>query len=169
MSEGFLFSVFPTETVQANMQTGGVKVSASEVDRLWTSYQKAMDSGLKPYAKGMPDLYLLLNFMVSDTGYAKMTVAAFLNALETAVKVQGWDWKWLDPKSAKEAGQSLSIGESVQGALKATGEGAKSLLAPTLDPVANVVKYASIAAVAAAVIYGLYQFKGKKGKGLLSW
>lgn len=164
MSEGFFLSVFPVETVVANMRLGGVSASSSEVERLWTAYKKAVDSGLTPYSKaggGVVSLPLL-QAMEKDTGYVRGMIAAFLTALEKAVKVDGWDWKWLDPRAAKDAGQSLSIQESIQGALKATGQGASNLLAPALDPVTNVIKYASLAAIGVAVIYGIYQFNGAK-------
>ncbi len=157
--EGFLFSIFPTETVRANMEISAVKASNGEVERLWTAYQKAlMVEGLAPYSKagGGAVAAPLLQSIEKETGYPRLVVAAFLNALERAVKEQGWDWKWLDPRAAKEAGQALSAGESISKALKATGQGAADFLKPTLDPVTNLVKYASVALVAGAVIYGIY-------------
>ena len=79
-----------------------------------------------------------------------------MNALERAVKEQGWDWKWIDPRAAKQAGQSMTAGESVATGMKAVGQNVANLLKPTLDPVTNLVKYAAIAVVGGAVIYGIY-------------
>jgi ABC-type phosphate/phosphonate transport system substrate-binding protein len=170
--EGFLFAIFPVETVRVNMAAGGVKASASEVERLWTAYQKAtMAEGLAPYSKagGGAVAAPLLQSMEKETGYPRMTVAAFLNGLEKAVREQGWDWKWLDPAAAREAGQPLSAGESISKAIKSTGQTAADFLRPTLDPVTNLVKYAAVGLVAGAVIYGLYHgsklWKSKRRKG----
>lgn len=157
--EGFLFAVFPTATVRTNMSQGGVSASAGEVERLWTAYQKALAvPGVAPYSKagGGAVAAPLLKSIEAETGYDRMRIAAFLNALEKAVKEQGWDWKWLDPRAAKEAGLPLTAGQSVSQAIKATGQSAADFLKPTLDPVTNLVKYASIALVAGAVIYGVY-------------
>lgn len=174
--EGFLFSIFPTETVKANMAATGVKASDSEVERLWTAYQKAlMVDGLKPYAKASGGAVAapLIQSMERESGYSRSLIAGFLNALEKAVKEQGWDWKWLDPRAAKEAGQPLSAGESVSKALKATGQGIADFAKPTLDPVTNLVKYAAIALVAGAVIYGVYHgsklFKVAKRRKGRAW
>ena len=156
--EGFLFSIFPSETVRENMRSGSVAASIAEVERLWTAYQKSQDAGLAPYSKagGGSVSAPLLKFMSAETGYPVMTVAAFLNALERAVKEQGWDWKWIDPRAAKQAGQSMTAGESVATGMKAVGQNVANLLKPTLDPVTNLVKYAAIAVVGGAVIYGIY-------------
>lgn len=157
--EGFLFSVFPTETVRANMEASAVKASTGEVERLWTAYQKALIvENLAPYSKagGGAVAAPLLQSMEKETGYGRGAIAAFLNALEKAVKEQGWDWRWLDPRAAKAAGQPLTAGESITKALKATGQGAADFLKPTLDPVTNLVKYAAVGLVAGAVIYGIY-------------
>lgn len=157
--EGFLFSRFPTETVRANMQLGGVKASSGEVERLWLSYQRAtVESGLAPYSKhgGGAVSAPLLAFMSKETGYPKMTVAAFLNGLEKAVK-EGWDWKWIDPRAAAEEGLPMTVGDSISQAVKGAGDTVGAFLKPTLDPVTNLVKYAAIAIVAGAVVYGVYQ------------
>lgn len=158
-SEGFLFHVFPAETVRTNMAVGAVMVSDAEVERLWTAYQKALDAGAAPYAKasGGPIAAPLLKAMGAETGYPRLTVIAFLNGLEKAVKEQGWDWRWLDPRSAKEAGLPLTAGESVKKAVATAGQTAGALVKPTLDPVTNVMKYTAIALVAGAVIYGIYE------------
>lgn len=157
--EGFLFAVFPEETVRQNMEAGGVKASRAEVERLWTAYQKgSIEAGLPPYAKsgGGAIAAAWLRFLETETGYPRMTIAAWLNGLEKAVREQGWDWRWLDPAAAREAGQPLSAGESVSQAVQKTGRAVGDFLKPGLDPVTNLVKYASIALVAGAVIYGVY-------------
>lgn len=157
--EGFLFAIFPTETVRANMAATGVKASDSEVERLWTAYQKALIvDGVHPYSKAAGGVVAapLIQSMEKESGYSRSLIAGFLNGLEKAVKEQGWDWKWLDPRAAREAGQTLSIGEGVSKALKMTGQGLADFARPTLDPVTNLVKYAAIALVAGAVIYGVY-------------
>lgn len=157
--EGFLFAVFPTETVRNNMAIGAVKASAGEVERLWAAYQKAlMVDGLAPYSKagGGAVVAPLLQNMAAETGYSRNLIVAWLNGLEKAVKEQGWDWRWLDPRAAREAGQALTPGESISHALKSTGESVGDFLRPSLDPVTNLVKYAAVAMVAGAVIYGVY-------------
>jgi len=166
------FSVFPSETVRTNMEAAGVVVSASQVDNLWAAYQAAtVDQGLAPYSKagGGKVAAPLLESMEKTTGYNRTILAAFLNALEMAVNVQGWEWKWLDPKRAIAAGQPMTAGASIKQALGAAGDSAKAFLAPTLDPVTNLVKYAAVALVAGAVIYGVYHgskfLKAKRRKG----
>lgn len=167
--EGFLFSIFPTETVRANMSASLVNASSAEVERLWTAYQKAtIEQGLKPYSKegGGAVAAPLFQSMEAETGYNRTVIAAWLNGLEKAVKSQGWDWRWLDPAAATAAGKPLTAMDTVKSALKETGAAAGNFLRPTLDPVTNLVKYASVGLVAAAVIYGLYHgtklFKGRK-------
>jgi len=157
--EGFFFSVFPVETVKTNMKQALVSVSDSEVERLWEAYKKAVIGGLAPYSKagGGAVAGPLLSAMEKDTGYIRATIAAFLNALERAVKEQGWDWKWLDPRAAKEAGQPLTAGESVKAAMSNTGKAVAEFVKPVADPVTNILKYGAIALVAGAIIYGLYQ------------
>lgn len=158
-SEGYLFSVFPADVVQANMQGFGVVVPLTNVDRLWTSYQKALASGLQHYTKagGGKVSAPLLQAMTSDTGYDRMTVAAFLNGLEEAVTSQGWDWKWLDPQAAKAAGLPLTPSDAISSAVKSVGDSAGALVNPVLDPVTNLVKYGAFALVAGLLIYGIYQ------------
>lgn len=170
--EGFLFAVFPAETVRNNMAQAAVKVSTAEVERLWLAYQKAtIEQGLKPYSKegGGAVAAPLIQSMEKETGYNRTLIAGFLNALERAVKSQGWDWKWLDPAAAREAGLPMTAGESISQAVKKTGQAAGDFLKPTLDPVTNLVKYASIALVAGAVVYGIYHgtkiFKARRRKG----
>jgi len=162
--EAFLFSIFPAETVKTNMAQAGIKVSTSEVERIWESYKKAVLGGLAPYSKagGGAVAAPLLSAIEKDTGYLRGVIAPWLNALERAVKEQGWDWKWLDPRGAKEAGQPLSAGESIQVAAAGIGEAAGGLIKPVADPVTNLVKYAAIAAVAGAIIYGLFLMPKKR-------
>jgi len=168
---GLDFSLFPSETVRTNMASAQVVVSASQVDRLWDSYQKAtIGQGLKPYSKagGGAVSAPLLNFMSADTGYSKAIVAAFLNAVEYAVTVQGWEWRWLDPAGAKAAGEPMTAGAAITDSLSTAGNAVGAFLKPTLDPVTNLVKYAAVALVAGAVIYGVYKgskmFRKRKGK-----
>lgn len=170
--EGFLFAVFPSETVRNNMAQAQVSASRAEVERLWTAYQRAtVEQGLAPYSKdgGGAVAAPLLQSMEKDTGYSRMLVAGFLNALERAVKEQGWDWKWLDPGAARREGLPMTAGESISQAMKKTGQAAGDFLKPTLDPVTNLVKYAAVALVAGAVVYGIYHgtkiFKSKRRKG----
>lgn len=172
--EGFLFSVFPTETVRTNMEATGVKASEAEVERLWTAYQKgSIEKGIPAYAHklsgGGSNVAAWLQFLEAETGYSRMMIAAYLNAIEKAVKEQGWDWKWLDPAAARAAGEPLTAGESVSQALSKTGQAVGGFLKPGLDPVTNLVKYAAVALVAGAVIYGVYHgskmFKRKRRKG----
>lgn len=165
------FSIFPSETVRTNMEAAGVVVSASQVDNLWAAYQTAtVDQGLTPYshAGGGKVSGPLLESMEKTTGLSRTILAAFLNGLEMAVTVQGWEWKWLDPKRAIAAGQPMTAGASIKQALGNAGDSAKAFLAPTLDPVTNLVKYAAVALVAGAVIYGVYHgskfFKAKRRK-----
>ncbi len=174
--EGFLFSTFPTETVKANMSLGGVKASDAEIERLWTAYQKGSIEKHFPafthkQVGGGSVAAPWVSYLEAETGYPRMTIAAYLNGVEKAVKEQGWDWRWLDPAAARDAGLPLTVGESVSGALKGAGESVGNFLKPTLDPVTNLVKYASIALVAGAVIYGVYHgtkvfkvFKAKRRK-----
>lgn len=172
--EGFLFSVFPTETVRANMAAGGVKASAAEVERIWTAYQKgAIEKGIPAFAHkqagGGSNAAAWLAFLESETGYPRLTLAAYLNGVEKAVKEQGWDWKWLDPAAAREAGLPLTAGESISQGMSKAGQAVGGFLKPGLDPVANIVKYAAVALVAGAVIYGAYHgsklLKRKRRKG----
>jgi len=139
--EAFLFSIFPVETVKNNMAAALVKVSNSEVERLWESYKKTVMAGAAPYSKagGGAVAAPLLAAMEKDTGYLRNTIAVFLNALEKAVKEQGWDWKWLDPRAAQEAGQPLSAGESVKTALANAGQSVAAFVKPVADPVTNLV------------------------------
>lgn len=162
--EAFLFSIFPAETVKVNMAQGAVKASTAEVERIWEAYKKAVIGGLAPYSRegGGAVAAPLLSAIEKDTGYSRMIIAAWLNALERAVKEQGWDWKWLDPRAAKEAGKPLSAGESVQVAAAGIGQAAGDLIKPVADPVTNVVKYVAIAAVAGAIIYGLFLMPKKR-------
>lgn len=166
------FSVFPSLTVLNNMSDSGVTVTAPQVDSLWAAYQKAtVDQGLAPYSKagGGKVAAPLLESMTAETGYDRLTVAAFLNGLEKAVNVQGWEWRWLDPKRAIAAGEPMTVTQSVTQALGSAGNATKAFLAPSLDPVTNLVKYAAVALVAGAVIYGVYHgskfFKAKRRKG----
>lgn len=157
--EGFLFAIFPSESVRTNMESGGVKASRAEVERLWTAYQKgAIEAGIPPYSKGAggANAAAWLQFLERETGYPRMTIAAWLNGLEKAVKEQGWDWKWLDPAAAREAGVPISAGESVSQAVQKSGQAIGDFLKPGLDPVTNLVKYAALAMAAGAVIYGVY-------------
>jgi hypothetical protein len=166
---GALFS-FPSAFVQKAMAEAQVKADLSQVDRLWTAYEKgAVEQGIPAYgkAKGGANAAAWLTFLTGETGYSRNLVAAWLNALEKVVTEQGFDWKWLDPAAARAAGLPLSTGEAISQAIKSTGEAAGNLLRPTLDPVTNLVKYAAIAVVAGAVIYGIYHgsryFKRKRG------
>lgn len=169
--EGFLFSIFPTETVRANMAAGLVTASDAEVERLWTAYQKGSAQGIPAYSKaaGGGNAAAWLTFLSSETGYDRGKIAAYLNGVEKAVKEQGWDWKWLDPAAATAAGEPITAGQSITKALGATGEAVGGFLKPSLDPVTNLVKYAAVALVAGAVIYGVYHgskfFKAKRRKG----
>lgn len=162
--EGFLFAVFPTETVKNNMAASGVPSSDGEVERLWTAYQKGSAQGIPAYAHkltgGGSNAAAWLTFLEKETGYPRLTIAAYLNGVEKAVKEQGWDWRWLDPAAARAAGEPLTAGESVSNALSKTGTAIAGYLKPTLDPVTNLVKYSAIALVAGAVIYGI--FEGRK-------
>lgn len=160
--EGFLFSIFPAETVRANMEASGVKASTAEVERLWTAYKKgSMEKAMPAYAHklagGGSNASAWIQYLETETGYPRLTIAAYLNGVEKAVKEQGWDWKWLDPGAAHAAGEPLTAGESVSGALSKTGEAIAGYLKPTLDPVTNMIKYASVALVAGAVIYAIYE------------
>jgi hypothetical protein len=164
-----MFASFPTETVRANMATALIVVSSAEVDRLWEAYKKSVQGGLAPYAKGGGGAVVtpLLRAMERETGYHRASIVAFLNALEKAVHEQGWDWRWLDPRAAKEAGLALTPGESISHAAQTTGQSVGGFLKPGLDPVTNIVKYTAVALVAGAVIYGIYHGtkiwrKGKK-------
>jgi len=157
--EGFVFSVFPGDVVRANMQATGITVSLSEVERLWAAYQKALDEGgLSPYSKagGGKVSAPLLAYMTKETGYSKAAVAAWLNALEKAVLVDGWDWKWLDPRAAKAAGISLTPSDSLTKASSVVGQVAENALAPALDPVVKIVKYGTIAIAVVGLGYLLY-------------
>jgi len=160
--EGFLFSIFPVESVKNNMLASGVKASDAEVERLWSAYQKgSIEKGIPAYTHklsgGGSNAAAWLSFLEGETGYPRLTIAAYLNAVEKAVKEQGWDWKWLDPAAARAAGEPLTAGESVSQALSKTGTAIGGFLKPTLDPVTNLVKYAALALVAGAVVYAVYE------------
>lgn len=108
----------------------------------------------------------MLAYMRERTGYPSNTVAAYLNGLLEAVQYQGWDRKWIDPAAAVAAGKPLDLAAGVKDKLRTAGESVGAFLKPSLDPVTNLVKYASVALVAGAVIYGIYHgtklFKGAK-------
>jgi hypothetical protein len=99
-----------------------------------------------------------------------MKVAAFLNGLLKAVNEQGAAGKYLDPMGYQNSIEGeyspLNPIESLKTAAADIGQAAGNLLKPVADPVTNLVKYAAVALVAGAVIYGLYHgtkiFKAKR-------
>jgi hypothetical protein len=171
---------FPTVAVRNNMSVALVRASNAEVDNLWQAYHEGtVKSALAPYGgpgvggKGNADI---LNFIANKTNLGKDKAAAFLNGLWKAVTEQGAARKYLDPagyKASQEGTYSLNPIESIKTAAGDLGQAAKNLLTPVADPVTNIVKYAAVGLVAAAVIYGIYHgtkvFKGarrrRKGKG----
>lgn len=163
---------FPTITVQNNMERSAVKISTAEVDRMWEAYRDAtINGGLMPYNSESGGVNLpIIQAMEKSTGYARLKIAAWLNALEKAVKEQGHGWRWLDPAGAAQAAKDqispLNPLESIKTVTKSIGESAANLIRPSAEPVTNLVKWAAIAVVAGAVIYGGYQvsqiMKGRK-------
>lgn len=154
---------FPTVTVRNNMSLGGVSASNAEVDRMWDAYYQATaKDGLAPYGgsgRGGAANAALLNYVAEATNISKGKVAAFLNGLYKAVNEQGAARKYLDPlgyQKSVEGEYSLNPIESFKTAAADVGQAAGNLLRPVADPVTNLVKYAAVALVAGAVIYGVY-------------
>jgi hypothetical protein len=164
---------FPTVTVRTNMAP--VLASNSEVDRLWSAYKEAtVTDKIPPYNSdlGGANIAPLLRALETKTGYTRMKIAAWLNALQKAVREQSWGWRWLDPAGAMAAEKdaySLNPVESLKKAAKDLGQAAGDLVKPSLDPVTNLVKYGALLVVGGAVIYGIYHgtkiFKKRRKKG----
>jgi len=170
---------FPTVTVRNNMAASGVNASNAEVDMFWNAYKDGtMKNGLAPYGgslQGGKANADILNFISNQTNLGKSKAAAFLNGLYKAVTEQGMAVKYLDPagyQKSVEGTYSLNPVESLKTAAKDIGQAAGNLLKPVADPVTNLVKYAAVALVAGAVIYGVYhgtkiykatRRRGKKG------
>jgi len=155
---------FPTVTVANNMKASGVSASFGEVDTLWNAYFTATTKdGLAPYGgpeRGGAANAAILNKLATDTNIGKSKVAAFLNGLYKAVTEQGQAAMYLDPatyQKSAEGSYSLNPVESIKTAAKDIGQAAGNLLKPVADPITNLVKYAAVALVAGALIYGVYQ------------
>lgn len=155
---------FPTITVQNNAKQSLVDLTTAEVDRIWVSYKKAMvDNKMTPYnaanaGKNGP----LIQFLISDTGFTPMKIVGWLNALQKAVD-QGWGPVWLDPAAYAETNILVNPTTTIKSALANAGEDVKAFLTPAAEPVTNLIKYAAVAVVAGAVVYGIYQWnKGRK-------
>lgn len=163
MGLAYMPFTFPTVTVQNNMERSGVDVSKQEVDRIWEAYRIAtMQDGLMPYNKDLGGANLpIIQALEAKTGYARGTIAAWLNGLEKAVKEQGMGWRYLDPAGAAQAEkETVSLTnplESLKTITKSVGESAANLIKPSAEPVTNILKWTAIAVVAGAVIYGGYQ------------
>jgi len=154
---------FPTVTVRNNMSASGVEASNAEVDILWNAYKEGTTkNGLAPYGgstQGGQANADILNFLANQTNLGKLKAAAFLNGLYKAVTSQGMAVKYLDPagyQKSIEGVYSLDPVESLKTAAKDIGQAAGALLKPVADPVTNLVKYAAVALVAGALIYGVY-------------
>lgn len=159
---------FPTVTVRNNMAQTQVSASTAEVDRLWEAYKRAtVVDGISPYNKDGGSNLAIIQALETATDYQRLKVVAWLNALDKAVKEQGFGWLWLDPAGAKEAGSPLI---DPVGALKRTlgdaGQAVGNFLTPVADPVTNVLKWSAVLVGGAAVIYGIYHgtklFNGRK-------
>lgn len=163
MNAPYIPFTFPTVTVANNMEGAGVPVSYAEVDLLWNAYFNATTKdGLSPYGgpgRGGAANAAILNNIASATNLGKMKAAAFLNALFKAVTEQGQAAKYLDPAGYAKSAQgeyTLDPIESLKTAASDIGQAAGNLLKPVADPVTNLVKYAAVGLVAAAVIYGVW-------------
>jgi hypothetical protein len=164
MGAAYIPGTFPTVGVYARMTQAGVKTSWAEVDRLWDAYYLALsEEKIPPYGKAASGAVKakLLNSMAARTSLSKNTVAAWLNALVDEVNDNGRDY-YLDPVTADAAavGKFDPVNhplETLKTLTKATGEAAGSLLKPSADALTNVIKYAAIGLVSAALIYGVYQ------------
>jgi hypothetical protein len=163
MGTAYVPGTFPTVGVYKLMVLSGVKSSWSEVDRLWDAYFLATTvDGIAPYSKAASGAVksALINALVKKTSLSKMTVVAFLNALEDEVNAGGGSY-YLDPKGSQDASKgSFDLFhplESLKTVTKGVGDAIGAGLKPVTDPVTNIVKYAAIGLVSVAVIYGIFQ------------
>lgn len=159
----------PAAKIARYMREGGVEATPEEVSRLWELYrQGVVEKGFAPYIKetGAAKWGDVFNWIVA-AGIPKAKVAAFLNALERSALKDGDGFEWVDPvgaasaqkadteKKVATAGSVLAPVKAVTGSI---GEAAGALLAPTLDPVTNLVKYAALTAVVAGGAYLVFKF-----------
>lgn len=164
MGAAYIPGTFPTVGVYAIMTRSGVKTSWAEVDRLWDAYYLALkEEGIPPYGQAASGATKakLINNLTARTSLSKNTVAAWLNALVEEVNANGRDY-YLDPVTADKAAEGKVDPlnhpmETIKTLTKATGEAAGNLLKPSADALTNVIKYAAIGLVSAALIYGIYQ------------
>lgn len=164
MGAAYIPGTFPTVGVYARMTQAAVKTSWSEVDRLWDAYYLALSQEkLAPYGKAASGAVKakLINSLAARTSVSKNNVAAWLNALADEVEANGREY-YLDPVTADAAavGKVDPVNhplETLKTLTKATGDAAGNLLKPSADAVTNVIKYAAIGLVSAALIYGIYQ------------
>lgn len=161
MGAAYIPFTFPTVTVRNNMAIAGVLASNAEVDRMWEAYYSAtVEDGLAPFRDpklgGNTPILLAVE---KKTGFERLKVAAWLNAVYKAVNEQNMGWRWLDPKASDHAEQGAikTVTDTLTTAARGVGEAAGALLKPSLDPVTNLVKYTAIAVAAGALVYGVYQ------------
>lgn len=163
MGAAYIPGTFPTVGVYSYMTRAGVKTSWGEVDRLWDAYYLALTADKIPaYGKSAPSSVKseLINNMAARTNISKNNIAAWLNALVDEVDANGRGY-YLDPVTADKAAEGgFDINhplESLKTVVKGVGEAAGAGLKPVADPLTNIIKYAAIGLVSAALIYGIYQ------------
>lgn len=168
---------FPTLTVQSGMQSWGVNLSTSDVDKIWDIYKAANLAGTIPAYREVNGSSInlpIVNYLVNASGFPLLTIAAWLKSTESASYT--WGDYWIDPLGTQKAqvgSYSLNPVEDLKtlandiGSVATTATTAiANTAAPILDPVTNLVKWAAIFVVGGAVVYGLYKgtniFKARK-------
>lgn len=166
MGMAYVPFTFPTVGVAGLMAKSNTVTTYAEVDMLWNAYYNAQMTGkFKPFnlsGGGQAAYQSLIDDMQGQTSSSPDTIAAWLVALAVHAETHPEDAYYLNPKASVDSSAQGNVDwthplDALKSVTKSVGEAAANLTKPTLDPVTNLVKYAAIAVVGAAVIYGVYQ------------
>lgn len=167
MGMAYVPFTFPTVGVAELMSKGdGISTTYAEVDMLWNAYYNAQMTGnYKPFnlnGGGQAAYQSLVDEMQRQTGSSPDNIAAWLVGLAVHAQTHPEDSYYLNPKASVDSSAQGNVDwthplDALKSVTKSVGEAAANLAKPTLDPVTNLVKYAAIAVVGVAVIYGVYQ------------
>lgn len=161
MNAPYVPFTFPTITVQQNAKRALVDLSTSEIDRIWAAYLVATtQKGFPPYAREAGGKNLpLIQELEKATSLRREKIVGWLNATEQTVN-QGWTWYWIDPAGAQHADKAV-----IKDVFGKAGDAVSNFLAPSAEPLTNLVKWTAVAVAGGAVIYGLWTLAPLLGLG----